>query len=211
MDDELKLERERRIKVEQELAEWHNGLADRLSADELEPTIQKQQIESLTYHLLVQRRQAAELKGKLEKKEQELKSAVKNIEVLEKRLEEYENKPQTPKIESADTVGQKFGAAWIPSDEELDDLLDSEPERASAHREADDKKSPPKRKKHKPVKDFIQLIKRMERIKLMDAALLMDMGQGELTVWVKALEQRGYVRMDGDKTIKATKKLISKR
>jgi len=225
LNEELAHERARRIKVEEELGEWHRNLAKTLSPEQLAAAIEKQQLEALTFHLYMQRRITSELEAKYMEREKELALVVENVKSLEKRLgekdreieklrNESEKLQKSAKAAEPPLKGQRFNASWIPSDEELDNILSAKqqvptPEKAQAGG-VTAQKAP---KEPKSFKDFIQLVRRMERIKLYDAALLMDMPQDDIIVWARALERKGYLTVHGlrEKTLIATDKMLKTR
>jgi hypothetical protein len=215
--DDFAQERERRIKVERELEFWHNKAIETVSPDQLAAAIQTQQIETLTYHLLKQKQRADGLDAALRDKEAQLSAAVKNIESLEDELDErkrelakYGAAQDAPRRDApqAAPAGQRFNVSGIPSDEELDKLL--EPETPAAEKAEQAAQKPAKQPKN--IKDFIKVMRRMERLKLFDAALLMDVEQEEVLIWAKALEAKGYISWtSADKTFTATVKLLNTR
>ncbi|MBD3388607.1 MAG: hypothetical protein GF416_06020 [Candidatus Altiarchaeales archaeon] len=205
---ELEEERIRRIKLEEELSAWHQSAIDRLTPEQLAMTVQAQQMESLTFHLLKCRQQITELQKKLSEKERKIESAEAKAKALERKLKKRERDFREFKEESASLEGglggQRFGVGGLPSDDELDSLLESTI--SESH--------PPKRDKPRNnVKDFIQLIQRMGRIKLYDASLLLDVSQETIVKWAEGLEKKGYVRVEGarEKTLVASDKLLKKR
>ena len=208
VNKELEEERARRVKLEEELAAWHNRAIDKLAPDELALTIHTQQVESLTYHLLKCRQTLTELEKQLKSKEADLKSALDNIESLEdeldskrKEIEELKKNGVGPEKGQA---GQRIGVGALISDEELDTLLESAV--AEQHK-------PVKKEPRRTFKDFVQIMRRMERIKIFDAALVLGVSQEEIVHWAKRLQQKGYVSIEGfrEKTIVATDKLLRTR
>jgi hypothetical protein len=220
--DELHEERERRIQLERELEFWHNSQMTKIDPEILAQAIQSQQIETLTYHLMKQRQLATEIDTKLKAKEKELELAVENIKSLEDQLEaktkgveglrkEFDS---SKKVQDTPPGGQRFGASWIPSDEELDSILSQTPAGpAGEKRTATPPEAQRARRDTKTFRDFIQLVRRMERLKLYDAALLMDMNQDDVLIWARALERKGYLAIQGlrEKTIVATDKMLKTR
>ena len=205
--------------LEEKLATWHNAALDKLTPEQVASTVQTEQIESLTFHLLRQRQTVADLTGRLAAKEKELASAVENIESLEDELDaknkELDKAKKAPPAERPAAVesreqaaGQRFGISGIPTDEELESLL-----APAVMRDAEAAAAPKQRKSSKTFKDFIQLVRRMEQIKLYDAALVMDMNQDDILIWTRALERKGYLTLHGlrEKTIIATDKLLKTR
>jgi sensor domain CHASE-containing protein len=215
--EELEQERTRRIQLEQELANWHAEAAKSLTPEHLAATIQRQQIETLTYHLLLQRKLVADLEAKASAKDKDLSLAVGNIKSLESELsakiKELERLRKETDVRPASKIqsGQKFSASWIPTDDELDTIMSSAPAKVTVERpQPAAQDSAPRRKDPKSFKDFIQFIRRMERVKLFDAALIMDTGQDEVMQWAEGLQRKGYVVIEGlrDKTIVATEKML---
>jgi hypothetical protein len=220
--DELQQERERRKQLEKELEFWHNSQITKIEPEILAQAIQTQQIETLTYHLMKQRQLVSEIDAKLKAKEKELELAVENIKSLEQQLEEkskaaesVKRVPEPPKKPSEPALtGQKFGVGWIPSDDELDSILSQTPAFQSAERKPATQPETARAKRDtKTFRDFIQLVRRMERLKLYDAALLMDMNQDDVLIWARALERKGYLSIQGlrEKTIIATDKMLKTR
>jgi hypothetical protein len=220
--EELQKERERRIQLERELEFWHNSQITKIDPEILAQAIQTQQIETLTYHLMKQRQMVADAQAKLNAKEKELELAVENIKNLERQIEDKskaaepsKRAPEQPKKTPELTpTGQKFGASWIPSDEELDSILSQTPSSQTADRKPSASPESARAKRDtKNFRDFIQLVRRMERLKLYDASLLMDMNQDDVLIWARALERKGYLVVQGlrEKTIVATDKMIKTR
>jgi hypothetical protein len=222
LKDELRGERERRIQLERELEFWHNSQITKIDPEILAQAIQTQQIETLTYHLMKQRQLASDLDTKLKAKEKELELAVENIKNLEKQLEEKPKNaetakrvPEPPKRPPEPApAGLKFGTSWIPSDDELDTILSQTPAGPSGDRRQGIQQETLRTKRDtKTFRDFIQLVRRMERLKLYDAALLMDTNQDDVLIWARALERKGYLVIQGlrEKTIVATDKMLKTR
>ena len=213
---ELNLERERVRRLEEELAFWQNKAIGTIPPETLASVIQRQQMETLTYHLLKQRKMAEEAASKLKAKEKEHAFAVENIRNLERQTEEQARELAKFAKSTAETqtvretketaaAGQRFGMSGIPSDEDLDMLFATVPQAKQPVQQ-----QAPKRREPKTVKDFIQLIRRMQRVKVYDAALLLDVQPEQVLAWGDALEKRGYVIVEGlrDKTIVASEKMI---
>ncbi len=213
IEAELNLERERVRRLEEELAFWQNKAIGTIPPETLASVIQRQQMETLTYHLLKQRKLAEEEAAKRQAKEKELAFAVENIRNLESKAEEQAKElarlaktaaEAPPAREEPAAPGQRFGMSGIPSDEDLDVLFATVPQAKPQVQQ------PQRRREPKTVKDFIQLIRRMQRVKVYDAALLLDVQPEQVLAWGDALEKRGYVQVDGlrDKTIVASEKMI---
>jgi hypothetical protein len=212
--DELNQERDRRKKAEEELAKWQIGAIQKLSPEEIAQTIQAQQMEALTYHLMKQKQAVDELTGRMKAKEKELESAVINIKNLEEQVEGFSREAKkAPEPEpKAEQSGQRFGISGIPTDEELESILHGSGAAATQRPQVAPGMERAKRSP-KGVKDFVQLMRRMERIKLYDASLLLDMNQDDVLVWARALERRGYLQVVGlrDKTLLATDRILKTR
>ena len=203
---ELEEERARRIKLENELAAWHDRALDKLTPEELAQTVQKQQLETLTYNLLKSQQRIRELEVKLRSRDKESARAGENMESLEDELEsktrEVAGLEKRIKSMEESPTGQRIDFASIASEEDLDTLLES------AVSEPLKKKEP-----KKTIKDLVHLIRRMERIKLFDASLLLDVSQDEIIEWAEKLKKKGYVTVEGyrEKTLVASDKLLKTR
>ena len=216
--DELNEERARRTKAEEDLAAWQTGAIQKLAPEQIAAAIQTQQLQTLTYHLMKQKQAADEATGRLRATEKELSEAVSHINSLEeelaakdKELEKLKKGRETKVQPAAEPVGQRFGVSGIPTDEELESILSATGSQPKAQR----KQPGMERTKRNPkgFKDFIQLLRRMERINLYDAALLLDQNQDDVMLWARALERKGYITIHGlrEKTIQATDKMIKTR
>jgi len=186
---ELDEERARRIRLEQELANWHNNAIDRLTPEQLAMAVQAQQVESLTYHLLRCRNEIDELKKRVASREKELSDAVNNIKYLEGKLDEktqmldklIERERATV---AQETAGQRFGAGTMPSDDDLDRIID-------------DSIRPRREEPPRTVRDLVQIMRRMERIKLLDASILLDVDPHIISKWANQLASKGYIVVQG--------------
>ena len=206
---ELEEERNRRLKLEKDLAALQDRIIGKLSPEELASTIHAQQLDSLTYHLLKCRQRISELEAELKSKDRELEKARETMESLEDEMDskrvEFEELKEGYESEKPEPAGQRTSAAGMVSDEELDELLESVVSERPRLR--------PKASK-RTFRDFVRLLRRMERIKLFDASLLLDMSQEEVLKWAGKLEGKGYVAVEGgrhDRMLIATKKLLSTR
>jgi len=217
---ELEEERNRRLKLEKDLAALQDRIIGKLSPEELASTIHAQQLDSLTYHLLKCRQRISELEAELKSKdsklEAELKSKDRELEKARETMESLEDEMDSKRVEfeelkegyeseKPEPAGQRTSAAGMVSDEELDELLESVVSERPRLR--------PKASK-RTFRDFVRLLRRMERIKLFDASLLLDMSQEEVLKWAGKLEGKGYVAVEGgrhDRMLIATKKLLSTR
>jgi hypothetical protein len=216
--DELNEERKRRIQAEEELASWQNNAIQNLPPEQIAANIQRQQLEALTYNLMRQKQFVDDLSRKLQAKEKELTEAVANIKNLESQIEDLtEELGKTKKVAPAQTApkgetsGQRFGVSGLPTDEELESILStSTPGSKTIHTSPGMERA---KRDPKGFKDFIQLMRRMERIKLYDAALLLDHPQDDVLLWARALERKGYITVHGlrEKTLLATDKMIKTR
>ncbi|MFH0862950.1 MAG: hypothetical protein V1875_07980 [Candidatus Altiarchaeota archaeon] len=216
--DELNEERSRRIRAEEDLAAWQNGAIQKLSPEEIAQVIQTQQLQALTYHLMKQKQAADDAASRLRAKEKELSEAVNNIRRLEEELDsknkelEKARKDRETRVQPvSQPVGQRFGVSGIPTDEELESILAMPAQQTKAQRVTPGMQRT--KRKPKGFKDFIQLLRRMERINLYDAALLLDQNQDDVMLWARALERRGYITIHGlrEKTIQATDKMVKTR
>lgn len=212
--DDSRDDLERLRKLEEELAFWHNKAIGSLRPETLAAAVNTQQLEALTYHLLKQKKNTDEAMAKLAAKEKELALAVENIKTLENELDakrrelEKVHKSSGPPVKAYDmqVPGQRFGASGIPSEEELDSLFGPEPGIPSAV-------ASPSKRDPKTFKDFIQLLKRMERLNVYDATLLLDVSQDQVMIWTEPLMKKGYVKFEGlhDKILVATTKMLNSR
>ena len=207
--DELEKERARRMRLEEELAQWQNSAIQKLKPDEIAETIMRQQVETLTFHLLKQRQMTDELNAQLRAKEKELALAVENIKSLEQELyakEKEIGRARKVAPAEAEPAGKGPAPRPLPTDEELDSILQSASE---PHDPAQAYKA---RREEKTIKDLVLIMRRMGRIKLFDAALLLDRNQEEVLRWALKLEHSGYLTFQGpQKTLIATEKLLEKR
>ncbi len=198
---ELEEEHKRRIQLEEQLAFWQEKGKEGLPPEQIALAINKQQLDSVTFQLVKCRRQIAELNSELKDRDRRLKEFSEQVESLEddidllrKENRELKSQPSSPQ------EGQKTGSMDIPSDEDLNNLLDSAVEK---------KVKEPKR----TIRDFVQVLRRIERIKPLDASLLLNVRQDEVMKWAEELKKRGYLTVDGldKKTLVATDKLLKTR
>ena len=176
---ELKLERERRIKLEEELSLWHKQVLDELTPEERAVAVQTQQLEGLTYHLLRSQKALEAKQRELGEKDEKLREALGHITSLEEKIRSLEERNS-----EAEHSGQDFGVGELPSDKELDFLL---------HEEKPEDK--PKRKR--TLRDFLLIMKRMRRIKMLDASILLDVDSKTILQWSTLMSKKGYLRMEG--------------
>jgi chromosome segregation ATPase len=206
--EELRRERERVRKLEEELSSWHGGVIEKLTPEELASTVHTQQVESLTYHLLKLRQRISQLEAEIKSREDDVEKAHETVESLEDELESKTVELQEVKAhtepEREQASGQRISAAVLVSDDEIDELLEdivSEP------------KKPKLKASKRTFRDFVRLVRRMERIKLFDASLLLDVGQEVILKWARKLEAKGYVVVEGrgEKRVVATEKMLRTR
>jgi chromosome segregation ATPase len=206
--EELEQERERIRKLEEELSFWQDRAIEKLTPEELASTVHAQQLESLTYHLLKCRQAISQLKAEIKSKEKDVERAHETIESLEDELEskrgELEELRTHREPEGVEGAGQRISAAVLVSDEELDELLESV---------VSEPKTPKLKASKRTFRDFVRLIRRMERIKLFDASLLLDVEQEDIMKWARKLEARGYVVVEGghEKMLISTEKMLRTR
>jgi len=212
---ELEQERARRITLEKELEFWLRGAIEKLTPQDLASAVQTQQVETLTYHLLKSRQQVEELKTQISGREKEIALAVENIKSLERELEMKSKaadrlsqdigklKQQVDELQRQQEAQQREGSIGLAPPSALVTLTHPEVVRSIA--------SPPKSDKPKTIKDMIQLISRIQRVKLLDAAILLEVKPETVSQWAENLAARGYIEIQGaaeKKTIAATDKLL---
>jgi hypothetical protein len=212
---ELEQERARRITLEKELEFWLKGAIENLTPEQLAQAVQSQQVETLTYHLLKSRQQVDELKAQLSARVSELANAVENIKRLERDLD--------GKSKAQEKLSQDIGSLK----RQVEDLQKEEEMAAmSAKVQFAPTQAPgsivqveaqhaipllPKSDKPKTIKDMIQLMSRIQRVKLLDAAILLEVKPETVSVWAEDLAARGYLEIQGaaeKKTLTATDKLL---
>lgn len=204
-DKELQEERAQRMRLEEDLAKWHEKAVDTVSPEVLASTVSAQQLRMLSYNLLKCNQKSAELQKRLREKEAELAKEKDKTRLLNDRLDTAHTELEYMKEHGAAGPEAEAGSGGVTlTDEELDSLL-------AEHTKKGRKKG--KEKPRNTVRDFLKMLKRMKRIKLYDASLLLDVPQRELSKWAKGLEKRGYLRFEdaSQKTVVATKKLDKSR
>jgi chromosome segregation ATPase len=214
--EELERERARRIELERELEFWLKGAMEKLPPDKLALAVRDQQVQALTYHLLKSRQRIDELRKTLSDKESDLKSAVNNIKSLEAELESKEA--------SIERINRKLDdlkelALKIEREQEKQKL--AQPEIQAIATTQSYAKTPVKLKGEAPrnitpasLKDFIQLMQRIKRIKLLDAGILLDTDPKTIKSWALKISGKGFIKIEGkgDKAqLYATEKLLKKK
>ncbi|MFH1055254.1 MAG: hypothetical protein V1744_04070 [Candidatus Altiarchaeota archaeon] len=211
---EFEQERARRITLEDELAFWLKGAMEKLTPEELAMTVERQQVETLTYHLLKSRQTINDLNAKLSSKDKELTLAAEKITRLEGDFEskkrEVEGLSASLKVSESELeklIGERSGGEGV-------DALLSPSGVGQNITQTKTQLTPKEKEQPKNVKDFLQLMKRIGRIKLIDAAILLDVKPTVVAKWAEQFSGRGYLLIEGTsdrRVLLATERLIGLR
>jgi len=198
LEERLKASEEALEKSEAQLGEWHRRAMDKLSSEDALVLLHSEQLSSLTYHLLKYQNLVSEL-------EVELAIARKELDVDRKILSPSngaKDKPEKKASVDESNSGQRIGATEILSDDELSQFLGME----EVHKEL--QKKPSKR-----IRDLIDLIIRLQRVKVVDASILLDVDKGLMNVWVEKLKSKNLIQVDGasDPVLLSTGSLVKLR
>ncbi len=191
-DKELELARKRVAELESEKVIWENDAIERIPPEVLAQHINRQQLETLTYHLLDSQKKLTEFQKNLTKAESELNAEKSKNTVLEGKLElSQEIISKLKKVaelqkSSGAIQGQRAGVADVPSEDELRDIIGSRGKPNSSG-----SGSP------KTIRDFIQLMSRIKRVKLLDAAILLSVSPDTVSTWSKKLASKKYITIKG--------------
>jgi len=214
MDPNKELEegRVRIRKLEEELAAWQKKAIESMPPEQLAETVQAQQMESLSYHLAKSQKVIEDLNQRLIRKDKELAEAVENIKYLESQIEAARKSVERAGAEKRQMAGElaRFqekehiprGLAYeaMPSDSDFDSILGV------------DGGGPAKPKENpKTIRDFLQLMKRINRVKLLDATILLDVDAKVVSRWAQQMADRGYLTVQGtgdQRILFATDKLL---
>ncbi len=207
-EQELIKANQRIIQLETELAQWQHGAIDKLTPEQLATNVLREQAETLTYHLL---KATADLEKKnqiLSEKDSDLENAKKTIEYMDLQLQTHKQIIEKLKqlsemrmhVDIQPIQGQRSSAAGLAPQNEVNQVIDM-----SHHMQ-------PSKKEPKTIHDFISLVKHVERVKLMDASMIMDTEPRMIYDWCKKLESKAYVEIGGHDLehmiVFATRKLL---
>jgi|GEM_PF-5674653 len=217
-DKELSEANRRIAKLEQELAEWQTAAIETMEPEKLAENVLKQQVETLTFHLLKSaqdlenknrslskaRSDLTESKKQLDYMQQQLETRQQIIEKLKQLIQLKEQAIASPKSFAPVSMnipdGMRAGVAQLAPETDVKRAIDF-----SRH-------THPTARRKKNIHDFINLIKHVERIKIKDAEMLMDTDKKTILAWAEKLEERQYVLIEGfsddSKMIVASRKLI---
>ncbi len=206
LTESLEKATKRILQLEQELAQWQNKELANMSAEELADNVYKQQIETLTFHLLKGRQQVEELTKRNLADGQEIHEALTEISNLHRELEikaEIIDKLKKlselkREIQAAEDKKAETATAKQPSDA---DYIKSFQQAKPSGAVFDVQVAP---KKPKTIKNFIDLMSRLDRVKLLDASILLDVSPDAIEEWASTLEGKGLVLVEGTDRDKKT-------
>lgn len=200
-DQELDDALQRIKQLEKDLARWEQGAIERLSPEELASNVLREQTQALTYHLMRTSKGLEQKSRLLSEKEKELEAAKKTIKFLDQQLDNRQKIIE--KLRQLITVFKSSAPIGGASEESGDIYPDKSMQKHIM---------PPKREK-KSIQDFISLIKHVERVKLMDASMILDTSPKTIYSWAKLLNSKGYADIGGSELEKmvvfATKRLLN--
>ena len=190
LEERLKKAEEAIAVMDSELNGWHNRALDGISPGEIVGVIHKEQLNSMAYYLFKAQARITELEEELASTKRELEK-LRNIfrpskEEPKKDLSEKEKAPAAP-VEASKS-GQRISAGEILSEEEVAGLLGME----EIHEEF-------KKKESRSIRDFIDLIVRLQRVKVVDASILLNVDKGLMNIWVDKLGKRKLIQVENPK------------
>jgi predicted RNase H-like nuclease (RuvC/YqgF family) len=193
---------QRIIALEQELGEWQKTALDKVPPSQLSDRITKQQIETLTFHILKARQQIDDLNKQNFRKKREIESALEEIrklhleldikaKIVDKLKTLCELKKQQDEVEAQKAREDKaqVNAARQASD--------------SASKNQIPRRNPigeilPKGHKSKnTLKDLVELMSRIDHMKLLDASILLDVPPETIDIWSHKLAKKGLLVVEG--------------
>ena len=184
VEEKLRNAEEALARCENQLTEWHKRTLDSIQPGPTIDLIMREQINSLTYHLLKSQQRIQELESELVKARKELEG-MKNIFTPSKPGPDKPEAKHEPLAEDS-TAGQRISASELLSEEELAELLGME----KVHEAF-------KRRESKTIKDLIDLLIRLQRVKVVDASILLNVDKGLINVWVEKLKSKNLVQVEG--------------
>ena len=215
-EKEYNLAKKRIIELERENAKWQKNALDYLPPEELAHDILGQQVETLTFHLLQSQKVIDDLKKQLVEKTNQLKENFLIVQNIRTQLETKEEiivklndllnvsglntspKPsfskQSKSSQTPDVSGQRAGAAALVSEDEVRDLIGIHVKTEAVTKN-----------QTKTIADFIHLLRRIKRVKLLDASILLDVPPKLIDFWAEKLKSKGFVSVEG---IDRDKKMI---
>jgi len=224
LEEELRLTNEQIKKYENEVAEWHKRAISegKVSPDEIVHTIQKEQIDALTYYLNKEHQKRIELESEIKKKEEELKKAHENIlkdeDELKRTKEELADKQKElreerqKRLESEERIVPPAAIVEVDEDDLISEALREQKAEKKSEKRGDgitiDLGIPTGKTN---IKDLLKLVSRMNRIKMIDAAIILDIDKTVVSKWAKFLEKKGYIKIEDphlpDPTLKLAKRI----
>ncbi|MFH1126211.1 MAG: hypothetical protein V1703_03730 [Candidatus Altiarchaeota archaeon] len=189
--------------------------------DEISSAIGKEQYDSLTYHLSKEHEERVKTEKKLLEDEEKLK--VQDIKIAEesefierdkKRISELENelaaeRKKRMEIEKNFARGYKPKAGEFESgfDELLEDIdlvdIDVAQERAHSQRAS---------RRDVTVKDLTRLLLRINRMRAIDASIMLNTSKEKILLLASMLAKKGYLEIENpkgnDPTLRALKRLL---
>jgi len=201
LEKQLASSEEALARCQTELAEWHSRALDQISGEEIISIVQKERVNSLSYDLLKAQNRIAWLEAELARSQKELdevKNILKPSRDLDQRKKDF--KPEAKPVD--DSTGQKISASEILSEDELAGLLGME----EIQKEL-------KKKESKTIKDFMDLLIRLRRVKVVDASILLNVDKGLMNVWIDRLKSKNLIRVEGgrDPILTSTDSLVKVR
>jgi chromosome segregation ATPase len=214
MDIEKALEQatNRIVILEQQLAQWQKSALTGLTPEQLAESAYRQQIETLTYHLIKCREQVdnlgeqlGQLKNAIDDEKKGKEQAFTEINNLHKELDIkeqiIEKLKQITELKKQIDMEESKAAATLPA------IPQQMQQPAVSYRIQQQQLSvgPITRpKKPKTIRDLLDVMTHIERIKLLDASILLDIDPAEIMSWSLKLQKKGFVVIEGTKPEKAT-------
>jgi hypothetical protein len=191
-----------------------------MSREDIAKAIGKEQYEALSYHLAKEHQKRLEAEKKLFEDEEKLKAEDSKLSLDEEELKKDEkkiseleedlNKEKKSRMELEVELFKGYpkhemgsGSDEILEDLDLGDLELTAGEKAVSKRSG---------KVHASIKDLILLLLRINRMKTIDASIMLNTSKENVINLAKALERNGYIEIENpkssDPTLRALRRLI---